>query len=68
MTPRGIVRPEMVTIKVAAFREWAKTLTPEQQRTLITWRVNLTSHLNNVSGVSADELISEILLLERKIR
>lgn len=63
-----VVSPDRLQKKVSAFREWVETLTPKQKNLIQMWKVNLTAAINNLGDVSADELIAEVLLVERRKR
>jgi hypothetical protein len=54
-------------MKHEAVQEWAATLPPEQQLTLLFWRRNMMN-IRNLGDMGQSELIYEILNKELSIR
>lgn len=62
------VSPTESLNKVEAYKEWKNTLGEEQKKTLRQWEFVLSRKIKNFGEQSSAELISEILLRERKVR
>lgn len=57
-----IIKQATATAKAEAFREWVAVQPPITQDVINSYRAKLTMSLNGVSGVSSDELLSEIFV------
>lgn len=57
-----IIKQATATAKAEAFREWVADQPPITQDVINSYRATLTRSLNGVSGVSSDELLSEIFI------
>lgn len=62
------VSNEESAAKAEAYNEWKRTLDEDNKKTLRQWELALTRKIKNFGDQSAAELISEILLRERKAR
>ena len=65
---RHPLSPDQANLKVQAYFEWKRDLPVEQRKMLVEWESTLTKRIKDMGEKSACELLSEILLQERRIR